>query len=61
MILKIPIPFSFLKTVESHGWCRLPPFYLDSKRQILTRVERLDGGKIVELEMEESRAGIQID
>jgi N-glycosylase/DNA lyase len=40
MEIRIPTPrnFSFQRTVISHGWCRLLPFFLDEKKWVLTRV-----------------------
>jgi N-glycosylase/DNA lyase len=40
MIMTIPTPrdFSFKRTVMSHGWSSLPPFELDEKNWVLTRV-----------------------
>jgi 3-methyladenine DNA glycosylase/8-oxoguanine DNA glycosylase len=45
MELKIPTPrnFNFKRTVASHGWYQLPPFTLDAKKWVLTRV--IDLGK----------------
>jgi len=45
MELKIPTPrnFNFKRTVASHGWYQLPPFALDAKKWVLTRV--IDLGK----------------
>ena len=36
--LPIPSNFSFPRTIISHGWCELPPFFIDRKRWELTRV-----------------------
>ncbi len=36
--IKTPGGFSFWRTVLSHGWCVLPPFYADKDRRILRRV-----------------------
>jgi len=35
--LPVPASFSFLRTVQSHGWFDLPPFYWDAQRARLTR------------------------
>ena len=36
--MRTPSDFSFWRTVLSHGWCVLPPFYLDKDRRVLRRV-----------------------
>src|SRR5437667_2052527 len=36
--IKTPNNFNFRRTVLSHGWCALPPFYFDKKRWTLFRV-----------------------
>ena len=42
MILNVPPDFSFWRTVLSHGWSTLQPFFLDRSRQRLLRVLQLD-------------------
>ncbi len=38
MTISTPAGFSFWKTVNSHGWCSLPPFAIDRQRQVLNCV-----------------------
>ena len=40
-ILKVPPDFSYWRTVLSHGWCTLQPFFLDRPRRRLLRVLQL--------------------
>jgi 3-methyladenine DNA glycosylase/8-oxoguanine DNA glycosylase len=35
MTISTPADFSFWKTVNSHGWCSLPPFSIDKDRKVL--------------------------
>lgn len=41
LILDVPSDFSFWRTVLSHGWCTLPPFFLDRPARRLLRVLQL--------------------
>jgi len=52
--------FSFWRTVFSHGWCALPPFYVDKADRSLSRVLRLENGRTVLLRMEEVPGGIRV-
>ena len=40
-ILDAPPDFSYWRTVLSHGWCTLQPFFLDRPRRLLLRVLQL--------------------
>src|SRR5581483_7671553 len=42
-------PFIFRDTVFSHGWLRMQPFRWEEEAAILSRIERLPGGRTVEL------------
>lgn len=42
LILDVPPDFSFWRTVLSHGWCTLQPFFLDRPGRRLQRVLQLD-------------------
>ena len=57
MTLSVPVPanFNFMRTVYSHGWCSLPPFFVDKPTERIHATVRLKSGKIVTLEM--SRGG----
>ncbi len=56
MILNMPPDFSFWRTVLSHGWCTLQPFFLDRRRRRLLRVLQLDSQPVL-AEMREQRDG----
>ncbi|MEW5975907.1 MAG: Fe-S cluster assembly protein HesB [Acidobacteriota bacterium] len=42
--IRIPVPpdFDFWRTVQSHGWYVLPPFFLDSSKRVLGRLVQTD-------------------
>ena len=40
-ILDVPPDFGYWRTVLSHGWCTLQPFFLDRPRRRLLRVLQL--------------------
>ncbi len=42
-------PFDFAAAAFSHGWARLAPNSWDEAARVLSRVERLDAGQIVDL------------
>jgi 3-methyladenine DNA glycosylase/8-oxoguanine DNA glycosylase len=46
-----PAPFHFKYTAHSHGWVMLAPNRWDEGREALHRVERLVGGRVVDLEI----------
>jgi 3-methyladenine DNA glycosylase/8-oxoguanine DNA glycosylase len=54
-------PFSLSAVVRSHGWWQLSPFDWDDAGGVLTRVERLSTGRVVELRLRESDVGVSID
>ena len=54
-------PFSLRAVIESHGWVRLPPFSADSRSGALVRVERLETGRVVELQIKESQGGVVVE
>ena len=53
-------PFSLSAVVGSHGWARLAPFGRDEESGALTRVERLDSGRVVALRVEEVAGGVRV-
>ncbi len=53
-------PFSLWAVVESHGWARLPPFAADPSVGVLTRVERLESARVVELVIRETVEGVAV-
>lgn len=56
LILDVPPDFSFSRTVLSHGWCTLQPFFLDRRRRRLLRALQLDSQTAL-AEMREQRNG----
>jgi 3-methyladenine DNA glycosylase/8-oxoguanine DNA glycosylase len=42
-----PRDFDFVRTAFSHGWYALPPFSSDTKASILSRILRLNNGRVV--------------
>jgi 3-methyladenine DNA glycosylase/8-oxoguanine DNA glycosylase len=56
--LSVPTPkdFSFWRTVLSHGWCTLAPFYLEQEERLLRRVLRTTGSSVL-VDMQESVDG----
>lgn len=54
-------PFSLRAVVESHGWSQLAPFSADAQNGLLTRVERLETGRVVELLIREAAGGVTVE
>ena len=54
-------PFSLPAVVKSHGWVRLAPFGEDTRTGGLTRVERLDSGRVVEMLIQGVSGGVSIE
>lgn len=50
MKLNIPArpPFRFLSVVKSHGWVQLAPFAFDEQSSVLTYIDRLSNGRVLE-------------
>ena len=49
-----PAPFNLQSVIHSHGWWRLPPFYLDEERGALSRVDALSDGAVVRYTVSEA-------
>lgn len=47
-------PFHFEATAYSHGWAVLAPTRWDAERKVLERIERLDSGRVVALDIFET-------
>jgi 3-methyladenine DNA glycosylase/8-oxoguanine DNA glycosylase len=47
--LAAPENFRYASTINSHGWCLLPPFGYDEGSATLSRIQRLSDGRIVRL------------
>jgi len=54
-------PFSFRSTVFSHGWMQLAPFGYDEAAELLTYIDRLDSGRVLELRMRAAPGGITVE
>jgi len=54
-------PFSLAEVAESHGWVQLPPFEWHADIGLLSRVERLSSGQVVELRVCEHSDGVQVE
>lgn len=54
-------PFSLAAVVGSHGWVRLAPFGRLEPSGGLTRVERLESGRVVALVVEEAGDGVSVE
>jgi len=54
-------PFSLSAVVRSHGWISLVPFGKDDRTGGLTRVERLDSGRVVEMGVREASGGVSVE
>jgi 3-methyladenine DNA glycosylase/8-oxoguanine DNA glycosylase len=53
-------PFSLYTAVRSHGWVQLVPFGWDEDACKLTRVERLDSGRVVEMFVQGADGGVRV-
>ncbi len=53
-------PFSLPAVVRSHGWVQLAPFVLDDGG-LLSRVERLASGQVVEMVVNEAHGGVAVE
>ena len=62
LILDVPPDFSFWRTVLSHGWSTLQPFFLDRPRRRLLRVLQLDSQPaLAEMrEQEDGRVRVEV-
>jgi 3-methyladenine DNA glycosylase/8-oxoguanine DNA glycosylase len=63
MNLQLPAhpPFSLTATARSHGWWQLLPFGWDACAEMLTRIERLSTGRVVEIRMREYGDGVSVE
>ncbi len=58
--IAVPKGFNFWRTVNSHGWCKLPPFSVDREKRTLSRLLELKEGELIHCEMEEVPGGIRV-
>ncbi len=54
-------PFSLRAVINSHGWVQLPPFAITPQSGSLTRIERLETGRVVELHIREAVGGASVE
>jgi 3-methyladenine DNA glycosylase/8-oxoguanine DNA glycosylase len=54
-------PFSLSAVVSSHGWAQLLPFGIDSRSGELSRVERLQTGRVIEMQVDELSDAVSVD
>ncbi|BCX02968.1 MAG: hypothetical protein KatS3mg053_0906 [Candidatus Roseilinea sp.] len=54
-------PFDFRSTVHAHGWYQLAPWVWDEPSQTLSRVERLDDGRVVMLHFRGEGDGLVVE
>ena len=53
-------PFVLASVLGSHGWIRLAPNRTDDDLAILTRVEGLASGRVVEIQIQEAVGGVRV-
>jgi len=53
-------PFSFRSVVFSHGWVQLAPFAFQEDTGLLTYVDRLSSGRVVEYQVAGTDAGVTL-
>jgi 3-methyladenine DNA glycosylase/8-oxoguanine DNA glycosylase len=56
-----PPNFSFKRTVISHGWCELLPFWIDRERWVLWRVLDLEDARPVTLSITATKRALRIN
>ncbi len=54
-------PFYLPTIVRSHGWVQLDPFDWDDDSGRLTRIERLDSGRVVEVRVQAADGGVCVE
>jgi 3-methyladenine DNA glycosylase/8-oxoguanine DNA glycosylase len=54
-------PFSLSAVVNSHGWAQLLPFGIDSRSGGLSRVERLQSGCVIEMQVDELSDAVSVE
>ena len=60
LILDVPTDFSFWRTVLSHGWCTLQPFFLNRPRRRLLRVLQLVSQPALVQMQEQNDGGVRV-
>ena len=52
--ISAPSSFNFLSTVYSHGWYQLAPYAYDEKLRLLSRIQQLSDGSVVQLNISDA-------
>jgi len=55
------LPFNYLSVVNSHGWRQLAPFDFDQSTSMLSYVLRASNGRVMQINMNDSKAGVAVD
>ena len=58
LVLTAHQPYRLTSVLGSHGWIRLAPNRTDPELSTLTRVERLESGRIAEIRVAEAPGGV---
>lgn len=58
---KAPNPFDFKSTVRAHGWVALRPFEWHEPTAKLSRIHRLETGKVVQLHLQDGNGVVRIE
>ena len=53
-------PFSLSAVIRSHGWVQLAPFASDEGRQTLSYIAQLNSGHVVEVQISQAGAGVDV-
>ncbi|MBM4161748.1 MAG: hypothetical protein FJ217_11715 [Ignavibacteria bacterium] len=58
--LSTPHDFDFWRTVYSHGWCALPPFWVDKVRGALSRLLLLEDGSLASCTLSDGKGRLSV-
>jgi len=58
---QVPTPFDFRSTIQAHGWVVLRPFEWHEPTAALSRIHRLETGKVVQLHLHDGNKVIRIE
>ncbi len=53
-------PFRFLSVVKSHGWVQMAPFSFNEETALLTYIDRLSNGRVLEYRISETADGVTV-
>ncbi|MBI4470816.1 MAG: 3-methyladenine DNA glycosylase [Acidobacteria bacterium] len=57
ILIDVPADFGFWPAAMSHGWCVLPPFSVDRKRRILSRIVDLGNQRLARVHLTSETGG----